>query len=458
MKRIIGMGLWAFRADTMIKMKNILYMILLLVMAASCKNEVEDLTFGERPEIRMKAKIDSLSSVLKDAENGWKVVLGTGLGGGYSFYMDFDDQQVVKMLADLTAASPTTLQESNYRVKQDNGATLIFDTYNYISLLDDPSSSAYGGTTRDGYKSDLEWGFEYSKDDTLQFVGKRYRQMMVMIKATAEERQSYLSGGLKTTIDKTKQFFADNANPYIDISNDGGYKMGISLNFTTKFIELASLLPDGITSSSKGKFAHILTGMSIIDGGLWYRDLNFVEVKWEGDKLYLLDDKNKKYEIKNSVSPILPLYKLMGSKYTGLRSPYKTYFPGTSAKGLAILQRFQNGLASGTGYSFNSGYLEIYWNVPNSRLELRGFSSQNGGTSGWVTTIVYDYTVDEMGTYSCKLRTAASGGYVSAIMDQMDTFLKKNKFKLDYFVDGSTLYGQITSIDDPTIQMTFNLQ
>lgn len=447
------------------KLNKFLYSLLLLVAMMACKNENDDLTFGDRPEIRMKEKIDSISFVLKNAENGWKAVLGTGLGGGYSFFLNFNDQQVVNMIADLTATSATTAAKSNYRVKQDNGATLIFDTFNYISLLNDPSSSTFNGMTRDGYKSDLEFAFEYSKGDTLGFIGKKYRQSFLLIKASAAEKAAYEAGELGKSLDNTVEYFKANVNPYIDVvDGENSYKMAITMNTLSnningKRIEFASLLADGTTSAVKGKYAFSLDGATIIDGGLTYRGITYTALFWENSKMYLVDQKGTKHEVKNSVQPILPLFKLIGSKYLAMRSPYKTYYPGTSLGGLTILQRYHNGLASGTGYVFNSGYMELGWDVINSRIELRGFSSQNGGTSGWLTTIVYNYTLDEAtGTYKCTLKTAASGGYTSAILDQMHSFLLNNSFRLDYYLDNGILYGTVTSVENPAIVITLQLR
>lgn len=72
---------------------------------------------------------------------------------------------------------------------------------------------------------------------------------------------------------------------------------------------------------------------------------------------------------------------------------------------------------------------------------------------------MYNYTLDEAtGTYKCTLKTAASGGYTSAILDQMHSFLLKNSFKLDYYLDGGILYGSVASVENPDIVMTFQLR
>src|SRR5690606_13032540 len=285
----------------------------------------------------------------------WKANVGTGLKGGYGFFFMFDNDQVVKMVGDLTDESLSKLQESNFRVKQDNGATLIFDTYNYITMLNHPDPAVYGGTIREGLRSDLEYRFKSSSTDTMVFVGKRYANELVLVKATAEEKNKYISSSYLTAVNSTKTFFTNNENPYIEFTEGGKtYQMGIALALNNKTIEFASLEADNSTSAASGKFAFSLDGAEIINGGVPYRGITFLYVKKEADKYYMVDSKGSKYELKNSSTPILPLYKLIGSKYVGFRSPYLTYFPGTSADGLTILKRFHEGLANGaTGYLFN---------------------------------------------------------------------------------------------------------
>lgn len=444
----------------MIRLKQILSWMILLIMVSSCQKKELDLVFGETPEVRMNAKIDSILTALVSSPNGWKANVATSLKGGYGFYFAFNRDQVVEMVADLTDASASNLVASNYRVKQDNGATLIFDTYNYISMLNDPNPNVYNGTIREGLRSDLEYRFKRSTADTIVFVGKRYANELVLVKATKAESDQYRGGAYKTGIDLTKKFFTDNANPYIEVEGEGGnYQMAITISNANKIFELASLLPDGTTSAASGKFAYTLDGLEVINDGLTYRGVTLKYAVWEAGKLFMIDSKGKKYEIKNSLQPLLPLYKLIGSKYVGFRSPFLTYFPGTSPAGLTILQRFHNGLASGTGYSFNNGYLDIGFDVLNKRVTLSGFSSQNGGTSGWITTIVYNYTLDDQtGIYTLKLRDAAAGGYTAPILNLMDDFLKNSRIKFDYHTDSGVLYGKLIGVDRPNVIMTFRMR
>ena len=443
------------------KLRNILYGTMLLIAASSCEQKEEDLIFGETPDVRMNAKIDSINTALTTAPNGWKATVGTSLKGGYGFYFAFDDQQVVKMVGDLTNESASKLAESNYRVKQDNGATLIFDTYNYISMLNDPNPNVFNGTVREGLRSDLEYRFKRSTADTMVFIGKRYANELVLVKASAEEKAQFNSAAYLNVINKTKNFFTANANPYILVSEGGNeYQMGLAVSTTNKLIEFASLENDATTSAASGKIAFSLTGAEIINGGTFYRGNVFKYLTWESDKLFMIDSKGAKFEVKNSATPILPLYKLIGSKYAGFRSPYLTYFPGTSADGLTILKRYHEGLANrATGYTFNSGYMDLAFDTRNKRVTLNGFSSQNGGTSGWITSIVYNYVLDDAtGIYTLTLRDPASGGYTSVILDQMHNFLTTSRIKFDYHVANGVTYGKLIGVDKPNVEITFNLR
>ena len=55
-------------------------------------------------------------------------------------------------------------------------------------------------------------------------------------------------------------------------------------------------------------------------------------------------------------------------------------------------------------------------------------------------------------------RTAATGGYATPILLDLDQFFLNNRIKFDYFVEGTSLYGKMFSLDNPAIEMTFILK
>ncbi|RDC54955.1 DUF4302 domain-containing protein [Pedobacter chinensis] len=450
-------------------MKKILYVLFMALLTfAGCKKEKE-LVFDARPEERMGEALATVNNSLSSAANGWIATLPTQAGGGYSFYMSFDAaNETVKMYGDLTDESATKIGTSTYRMRANMGAELIFDTYNYISLLEDPNPSSFGGATGSGFKSDVEFIFDHFTTDSLIFRGKKYKQTLTMIKATAAQKNAYESEGLKAAMDKLKSFFINTANPYIEVvSGNATLKVGITINAsnnlsTGKRLDFTGVLADGQTVSSSGqKYAFTLDGVSILNSGLIWQGVTFVSFKWKDPTtLAVYDSTGKEYIIKTSATPLVPLFQLWGSKYTGMLSEYKTIYPGTSTTGTTILNYFHNGLISSItgGYNFNYGRINYVWNLVNKRLTLNGFSSQNGGTSGWTTSIVYSYNVDANGVYKFTTYAAASGGYVANPLSQLNAFMLANSITFDYYVNGSTVYAKMTSVEDPSIVMTFVLQ
>jgi len=447
-------------------MKKLLIFTGLLIMALfSCKKDSYIAKFNEKPQQRAGEQIQLVKDILVGAKDGWVATTTTDLGGGYGFYMQFDAEENVVTVADLTATSQSEPLTSRYRVKQDMGTDLVFDTFTYLSMLNDPNSDVFGGALRDGFKSDIEFVYDHSSDDSIIFIGVRYRNYLKMVKATAAQKAAYMNGSFKDDVDQFKNFFLTNKNAYFDLEVGGeSLKVETVVNSANsldvgKQVSLAALFPNGNVISQSAKFAYTLGSINLLDSALTFNDITFTHFAWAGsNKLTLYDDANNAYAIKNSDVPIIPLYKLWGSKYNEMLSPFKQIFPGTSESGKEILNFFHLNMENGyTGYGFNSAYLKFVWNVVNKRLVLNGFSSQNGGQSGWTTSCSYDYTVDDQGVYSFVQHDGFSGGYVQKAMTEINDFMLNNKIKFEYYAGGDTIYVQMISVDDPTITMTFLL-
>jgi len=447
-------------------MKKLIYLLplaLILIGFWGCEKESYVAKFDKLPQERMKAQIDSVKNILTSADNGWIGTLPTAQGGGYAFYMQFDKEGYVNMVADLTDQTATKVKKSEYRIRQDMGAALTFGTYTYISILNNPDTSAFHSPdVGKGFKSDINFIYDHSSEDSMVFIGKRYRQPFSLVKATAAQKDKYMNGGYLTAIDKWKTYFINHPNLYFDYNNDLKVSVeansGNSMNAGKRITFTALYGKDSIASVTQ-LFAFTVDQMAILHGGLEFDGISFVKIAWkDANTLALYDNTGKEYVLKNSPTPLLPLYMLWGTKYNGMLSDYMQIYPGTSDKGADILSFYHQNLCGYLRYCFDRGRLEFVWDIINHRLSLKGIEEQTSNGGSWTTTVTFNYTVDDNGVYTFTLRDDFDGGYVGDIMIPLKDFLLNNKVKFDYYVDGADVYGAMESVDDPSIAMTFVLQ
>jgi len=115
-----------------------------LLFAVACKKDDVENVFGQKPEERISDTLTFIRNELVNAPNGWKGGFSTGAKGGFGFYFNFKDDQTVDMLSDYSTSSGNELKSSTYRVSPLFTPTLIFDTYNYITIMQDPAPDAGG--------------------------------------------------------------------------------------------------------------------------------------------------------------------------------------------------------------------------------------------------------------------------------------------------------------------------
>lgn len=439
-------------------MKNIIVKLsfaFLLFLTLGCSKPEVDLIFGETPEERMGKMQKELKEQLTNAEYGWVGWNETVRAGAYGFYMHFDNKDRVDMIADINATSSTEIKESSYRLRQITGPVLAFETYNYLHLLNDPNPDVLGGTRGEGLGSDIEFNVLRYTPDSVYLAGRKYTTLMILVKASQEEQQQFLNGEYAESIAETKQFFTDNPVTYFEFDD---VKHQIFFNAIEKKIEAVSYVDGEIVGNSGQAFSFTLDGVWSV-GGMEAGAHMVDHLERVDGKFYAVTKGGEKSEVLPSTESIVPLNKMIGVKHASMRSPYLTYYPGTSEDGLNILKRYHEGLGNrATGYTFNSGYIDLKWDLVNERITMSGFSSQNGGSSGWTTTIVYDYNFDEQtGQYRLTKRTAASGGYTSIILDQLDDFLLNSAFTIEYFFESGNVYGKIKGVEREEVEMTMQL-
>lgn len=431
-------------------MKKILIYIVGLFLLAGCEKEKVDLTFGEKPEERMSERLNELRGMLTSAENGWKAHLTTGAKGGYGFYFDFEDAKNVKMLSDLTAATSTSANTSTYRVIWAMNASLVFDTFNYLTMLQEPSGN-YGGTAPNGYQSDIEFEYVKNSGDSIYMRGKRYKQPLILTKATAAEKVAYNDGSYKTSIDKTTAVYQSYSNPYIEVDLAGvKTRIALTLSNTSKTIDFGSVDASNKAIINTSKFAFNLTGFDILSGGL-HRDVLFTRGEVEGNNLSVYDSNGTKYPVMSTNMPILPIDVMFNysGAFNGMAINGLTLPPGINSSFNATWTALTNFHASN-----NMRTVSLTFKLTSARVATLDVRFTNGSTV-YSAAADYNYTlVDGTLTLTSPISTNGNwnNGWVSlAVRNYFD----KGVFKLTYLTssdpNAGTIGGLIKSNDETAI-------
>ncbi|WP_235643740.1 DUF4302 domain-containing protein [[Flexibacter] sp. ATCC 35208] len=210
--------------------KSLLY-ICLIISALSACHKAEDDVFGNSPDNRLNDTLARYQSMLTSATHGWKMIIApAGMDGGtYSFYMQFNDSNRVKMLADFDAVSSVTLKESSYRLKALQQTCLLFDTYSYLHELADPDGAVNGGVYGEGLYSDFEFILDGIRADTIQLTGRYHESKAFLVAATAAEEAAYLGTPQKNDIDSISKFLT-----YFKRLTIGEQAFDFTINFSSR--------------------------------------------------------------------------------------------------------------------------------------------------------------------------------------------------------------------------------
>ncbi|MBO9155195.1 DUF4302 domain-containing protein [Chitinophaga sp. GCM10012297] len=369
-------------------MKKLLYILFTASLFAACQKDSARV-FEEQPEERMTARINELKTGLLSSEHGWKASLTTSARGGYGFYMDFDAAQSVVMVADLNDETATTANTSSFRIKWVMNATLIFDTYNYISLLHDPTPSSYGGTAGSGLQSDVEFEYQRTSGDTIVLRGFKYKNELILVKATGEEKSRFLGADYKANIDGVNDYFATHENNYTSV-NGITNKVEFVLDKSGKTASFQYVEENGDVKQVKGKFNYEDVGIRFA-AGFELNGVTFVKGGLENGVFVLYDNKGGRYEIKQNDLPILPMPALFA--YNGT---YRELYIGS---GLPVgvtsgfNEAYQNCVDKFKAMNPSRTLLDVRFTLANSTTATVT-TRNNNGTSTFTAVASYKYTYE----------------------------------------------------------------
>ncbi|MDH6309831.1 hypothetical protein M2451_002202 [Dysgonomonas sp. PFB1-18] len=192
-------------------MKNLKYYILFFIgilLLPSCLHEEEDI-FGKSAAQRLNEAQLLYQKILTDAPNGWILEYMAGDAnsnrkGAYNFLLKFENREVTASVdamaldvIDPTSTEPYKTITSQFKLEQDMGVTLSFDTDNlFLHYFHEPHGSY---TT---LKGDFEFTIMEAYEDLIILRGKKYGNIMEMRRlATDVTWEDYLKDVNKITYD-----------------------------------------------------------------------------------------------------------------------------------------------------------------------------------------------------------------------------------------------------------------
>ncbi len=158
----------------------------LLALPQGCQKD-EALVFDKSASERLQESMADIKATLEGAEYGWRMEYFAATSakdyGGYNFVLKFDSGKVSISYEN----DPETTLTSLYKMTDDNGPVLSFDTYNaFMHYFATPSSARY--EARGG---DFEFTVRNCSSEEIEMVGKRSRKLIRMY-PLSEKPETYI--------------------------------------------------------------------------------------------------------------------------------------------------------------------------------------------------------------------------------------------------------------------------
>src|SRR5690606_30601367 len=291
-------------------MRKIFLLLFIPILLIGCKKDGAALLFDAAPEGRMAQQLAELENKLLESEGAWKASLNTGTStnkGAYNFYIDFNNDNTCKMQGDLTNETASVWHETTYRIIWAMNASLLFDTFTYITMLQEPSNS-YGGTAPHGYRSDIEFEYIRSTADSVFFKGKKYSHDLVLTKIDQDDMAALDNGELASMRDNVIDYFSNNTNAYFLMDSD--IKYAVAIDRGGKTLSVTWLDNEDKVHSQTSGFAYSLTGIDIFQP-INMEETTLSKIDFTGSSVNMVSSSGH-YEMKNNPTPILPITTLFG--------------------------------------------------------------------------------------------------------------------------------------------------
>lgn len=264
-------------------MKRFIYIIIasLAVSLTGCQKDIISDIEGSADD-RINKVITEWETTMLDSEYGWFANIMTEKGI-YRFWVKFLENHEVEMYTDnlmypeLNGVGKT----STYRLEQYQRPTLIFDTYNYIHIINDPNNSISGGNRNQGLVTDFEFEIVGYASDVFYMEGRINNVSAALQKCSEAEYNAVKAGRLMDQLNEVTKYAAGKTLQFKIGDTD------ISVILKERSFTTIYKVDDEFEVQKNTIYASMANGDLIFPGFPTINGVTFALVKW--------DEENKTY-------------------------------------------------------------------------------------------------------------------------------------------------------------------
>lgn len=435
------------------KINKYIFLVMLGSVCALSSCEKDEGPIMEDPDARLTAELKKNDEALKAAEYGWIATIypGSAAGnafGGYSFYVQFLDNNRVRMMGDFNEESATSIMESSYHLKALQRPTLVFDTYNYIHLIHDPDRTISGGDRGEGLLSDFEFSFVEIDADRIELMGTFHYNAMVLEAASREEMEA-ITGGAWATIRQATSTLVQNS-PFLYVEIESGQRVAVEFNLPGKQVSISWMEGDDTAVTRSSNFVYTVDGIKL-EAPLKYKDHEVDGFRWNTNHSTLSAVVGESVTpVKVTSNPLIPLHTLFGhdGDYTLLYIDGETLPEGVSSGFNAVYQETVD-LLNGSGRGIL--YTDLTFNDDEQlTVRIRYYTISNG--SQYTASKTFEY--QKVGNRLTLKEVAMNNNWNSRRnqLAPMTEYLTQTEFIIDWVESsgvGSIPLGGLYPVDDP---------
>ena len=404
----------------------------LIILLSGCSGDYENI-FDESADERVRKALEANRAALLSAENGWKANLVTGLGLEFVFYFDFHEDGSVTMISDFDTVTAGVPMNGTYVMKALQRPTLSFDTYSYIHYLTDPDASVNGGILGEGLVSDFEFAFDNIEGDELDMEGIQRSTQMTMVKATTQEKATFLSGALKQSLINSYNFVEDNYYSSVDLG--GGVVLYTGINLFTKTFTAIYITQNSTFEIVSIPFTYTADGIQL-SGTFSLGNISFNKLVWiNAQQTYSVTIGGSTFFFAGSNTPIIPaginpaLINALGSVYSTITID-PSLINGMSQEFLDLFEDVDQNVE--TAYGVNLSQVTITFNSGATQAIITYdlvFGAQ-------IFPIDYLFSVTK-NSGSMTFNNISAPRTIDQHILPLNTYFDSYTFTLDYVPDGN---------------------